>query len=715
MDAEESAQTYVETADAMLQNLRIHDSFGRRRALPVKEMKYASMQDVSLSTTFESIRHSMIIAFADQMAKVHSLKLKSKEEGTERGSAKDLERQRDCKILTDKANQVANQVDALVANASPHLVVAKLRDAFQMIEELWATDPSYALPRGPAAVDEEEAENPTANALVEDTANTTDRIPDGCRGDLRNSLSNMLFSFEKNGISYPFTKKVWELQKRPRMDQVWEECPTLACALQNFGAKLYDREMVRALDPKNRIQQAIEQAQHVLSIMRFCHIVIVTQLDAPEEWCVDVYEDHAMTGPGAVVSFLSGGFSLYSTARWVASASIVSGPILGAGWIALASAAGVTVGLAAFFASFGLVQKLPRGRRHQLQLNFDSMLKLSVQALNISSSPFEIMETSITALLKQNPTEWDNLPYWQTRLKKGLANLGGRPKNLSYEPTCFWAKWLLDVGRVGPLRRLVSDRLYIGVEGPTEAGKSSLLTTLTGAHPDVFKAGFGTEFRTTEIQSYTPGDLNTVFSDCPGSDDQDPHIREMARMFRDMMDIIIFVIPCGSVRAQRTEAIYKEIAVFIRQRKSPRPFRILLSKVDKEIEFDEEDPSVFENQIVELKRMAVNEIRRLGNFDADHKIKSRQALQGLIVVGTESLEDIVHPFSTFAQMSRDKMTLSDCEPNAKRKIKDLELHQTLYQLAERGILWDIESLREWLRSLAPNSVPDSKGRVLQNS
>lgn len=715
MNPEDPAQTFIEMADAMLQNLRIRDSFGRRAHLPVREMKHASMQDVSLSTTFESIRHAMIIAFADHMAKVHSLKLQSKEEGIELGSAKDLERQRDSRVLTDKAKQVVEQVDALVANASPHLVVAKLGDAFWVIDELWATDPSYVLPRGQTPADERVAERPTADAQAEDVAGIVDRIPDGCPEGLRALLSNMLCSFEQNGIRLPFTQEVWEREKRPRMDQAWGECATLACTLQDFGAKLYGRETVRAMDPDKGIQHAIEQARHVLSVMRFCHLVIITQLDAPEDWCVDVYEDHVMKTPGAVASIISAGYSLYSTTRWVAAASVVSGPILGAGWVVIASAAGLAVGLASFLASWGVVEQLPHGRRHQLQLNFDGMLKLSVQALNISLSPFDIIEASITALLKQTPTKRGNLPYWQTRLKDGLKRLGGLPRHLSYEPTCIWAKWLHDVGRIGQLRRLVSDRLYIGVEGPTEAGKSSLLTTLTGAHPDVFRAGFGSEFRTTELQSYTPDNFNTVFCDCPGSDDQDPHIREMARMFRDMMDVIIFVIPCGSVRAQSTEAIYKEIAEFIGEHRRPRPFRILLNKVDKEIEFDEEDPMAFEKELVESKKRAVNEIRRLGKFPADYKIKSRQAFRGMIVVGTESLEDVIYPFSTYAQMSNDKKALSDCNPNVKRKIKDPELHHTLYQLAESGILWDIESLRAWLRGLVPNGVPGSKGRVFQNS
>jgi hypothetical protein len=106
---EEPAQIFIKTADAMRENLRIRDSFGGRRPLAIKDIKYASMQDVSLSTTFESIRHAMIIAFADQMAKVHSLKLHTKEDGTKRGSAKDIERQQDSRTLTDKANRSSSR------------------------------------------------------------------------------------------------------------------------------------------------------------------------------------------------------------------------------------------------------------------------------------------------------------------------------------------------------------------------------------------------------------------------------------------------------------------------------------------------------------------------------------------------------------------------------------------------------------------------------
>jgi hypothetical protein len=180
------------------------------------------------------------------------------------------------------------------------------------------------------------------------------------------------------------------------------------------------------------------------------------------------------------------------------------------------------------------------------------------------------------------------------------------------------------------------------------------------------------------------------------------------------MNIIIFVVPCDNVRSQRAETIYKEIVEFIHQRREPRPFRILLNKIDQ-IEYDEDDPQDFENRVIRRKKAAIEELNRLGNFPPDYEIRTRQPFKGAIVARNETLWDILQPYSTHAQMSkRGCRVLSDCQAGVKRMVGDHAEHQNLYQLAERGVIWDVESLRQWLRELAPNSVPDSRGRVLQN-
>ena len=159
--------------------------------------------------------------------------------------------------------------------------------------------------------------------------------------------------------------------------------------------------------------------------------------------------------------------------------------------------------------------------------------------------------------------------------------------------------------------------------------------------------------------------------------------------------------------------MYKEIVEFINHRREPRPFRILLNKIDT-IEYDEDEPQVFEHRVIQLKEVAVEELNRLGNFPANFEIRTRQPFKGAIVASNESLEDIVQPYSTYAQMSKKgSRALSDCKEGVKRRFGDLAEHRNLYQLAEKGVLWDVESLRQWLRNLAPNSVPGSRGRVLQ--
>lgn len=116
-----------------MQHLRIRTSFDQFVPIHVEETKHVSMQDVSLTTTFESIRHAMIVALADPMERVHELKYKSQAEGSGRNSAVDVERSEDSRVLTQKARNIAESIDTLVANASPHLVKAKFEYTLQLV------------------------------------------------------------------------------------------------------------------------------------------------------------------------------------------------------------------------------------------------------------------------------------------------------------------------------------------------------------------------------------------------------------------------------------------------------------------------------------------------------------------------------------------------------------------------------------------------------
>ncbi|EMD93596.1 hypothetical protein COCC4DRAFT_132601 [Bipolaris maydis ATCC 48331] len=694
----ESIKTFTEMADAM-QSLRIRTSFNKTVQIHVKEMKHVSMQDVSLTTTFESIRHAMIVALADQMEKVYGLKSETQTKGTEEGSSVDVERLEESRRLTRKADDIAKSIDMLVAHSSPHLVKAKLQDATQIVNQCWRTEVQHA-----RSMDEKTR----TGAYISETsalkmAENSDLIPDDCSEELRGLITRMHEDFKAANIRSPYTEETWTNQGQPKMSTQCRDIPSLTDTLRDFGSRLYTRTHIT--DPDKRIERAIKEVGEVLAVMRFCHIIIITQLDAPDGWCFKVFKEHVMKGVGMVASLATGAYTLYTTAGSVWSMYAMPSIALATGWAAFAGAVGVAAGFISCSMSAVAVEQLPHGPRHEQEMSFNPLLSMTIAALGGNPHSSGNPEASLTALLEQQSSKLEDFEYWKKRLEEGTRN---DRSGLKYVPTLFWAKWMHDVARVGQLRTLVSKRLYIGIEGPTGVGKSSLLTTLIGEN--VFGAGSGISNRTMDLQSYSPPSLKAVFNDVPGCDDEAPHIREMARLFREMMGIIIFVIPSENVRSESTNTLLKGIAQFIRQRERPRPFRVLLNRVDGNI--DEEYPNEVKKQMIELKKVVVAKIKEFGPFPENYVIQTRQAIPGGIKLGFETIEDVVYPFSTYAQMSRQyKKTLSDCDSNVRRYIKDQDKFALLFQLAESNTIWDIESLRGWLRGLAPDSVPKNTGRV----
>ena len=72
-------------------------------------MRCVSLQSASLPSTFESIRLAMIVAFAEQTAKVQELKLNQLESTASSLLAAEL---------------IAGIIDGIVSSACPHLIVA---------------------------------------------------------------------------------------------------------------------------------------------------------------------------------------------------------------------------------------------------------------------------------------------------------------------------------------------------------------------------------------------------------------------------------------------------------------------------------------------------------------------------------------------------------------------------------------------------------------
>ena len=236
--------------------LSAYDMFGHATRLPVSEVCNQSLRYASVPSTFESLRLAMIIASADQIAWVQKLKL-----NRDAGDGEDV----DPTVLIDAAAEVAQLVDNIVLSASPHLVVLRLQHAWDITRSLW-----------PGSQDEERsalrAAELSPGAWPEDLS-----LPDCPRG-LQDIITVMLNVFSETGVSSSSTAaQNWEDQGRWKVVELMPKAPSLTATLKKFSHEFYNRPT----EPEERIAHAIHQADEVLSSMRFCHVIMLTQLDAP--------------------------------------------------------------------------------------------------------------------------------------------------------------------------------------------------------------------------------------------------------------------------------------------------------------------------------------------------------------------------------------------------------------------------------------------------
>ena len=697
----DSIEDFIAMATSMQTKLHVYDWFGQRTRLLVESMRHVSFRDISLLPTFESIRLAMIGAMVEQISKAQTLRLDDNEQLHGR-------RRQEAAVLTNTARRIADLIDNLVSSASPHLVASNLELACSRLNKLWA--PSFQ---------DTEAEKKTGDVRNMPGYLSSDedliypmcaRVPPRCPAALKIEVEDMLLAFDKNGLAAGrLGERDWENASYSSLKTVYPQCPSFSATLSVFGQKLF----VRSTEQRKRIEQAVEDTWEVLGVIRFCHLIILTQLDAPTNWFFDIPVE-MNTWPPFEALLAVGGFAgrlapLSAGVGILAAAAIVSG-----------------FGILAINVLTALASRL---FADDLQLEYDLKLKLSLDVLPVSEdrrARHGLIQESYFVELEGFDSDADNTEtLWKmlaSRLK-GKHGLGpdtvpGVRNTTSIKPKRWWAKWLQMVADVGRLRTIISDRIHIGIEGLTEAGKSELLTTLADAPPTVFRSGSSLACRTIDIQSYAPDELRTVFLDCPGSDDQDPRIRELSRLFRDLFDVVLFVVPCGEQRSQRTDQYLKEVADFLKERKDPRPVRILLSKIDM-FTFHRGRVGEFNSKVAANKKAVVDKIREFGDLGGEFVLRCRKAVrssQGTgVVIGTETLEDIVQPYSTFAQMSYDvKRALSNCAldgaPDEEPMIQEPAKLRHLCLMTEQGLMWDVESLRQWLRTIDADSVPVSQRR-----
>ncbi|KAG7409041.1 hypothetical protein Forpe1208_v011442 [Fusarium oxysporum f. sp. rapae] len=672
-------------ASIAIQNgITFHDIFGRSTDINVDTVRSMSLDRASLPATFESIRLAMIRALVAQMSKVQALRTDN--------TSRDAHPTEEVMAIVDNIKAVVGCIDGLVSDASPHLVFSRVGHAFTILKVLWPKDfeiGSDFHASMPGAYEDEESET----GLLHD-------IPAACPRVLRRLITDMVLSQNDPGITRAqLSVESWESAKRPTLTNQFKKVPTFAGALKTFSHDLYHR----STDPARRTAQAVSQFQDVMGVIQFCHLVIITQLDAPYEWYCKSTEGHRITSAalGALPSYFSGA-SLFS--RVVA---------LGLGATS-AAGLGVTGGVAMLFASTKFIGHLLNRHKQHLDLSFPGVLAITLQALGLPiAESDDIVEKTLLDRVKQDIARshaLETIEKWRVKLEEGLKDYPGVKTNQwCITPTFFWPKWLFSVAQVAQLRIQLSNKICIGVQGSTEAGKSQMLTVLTGASEDYFKPGSSSLCRTLGIQSYDSSNLGAIFLDSPGFDDQKPEIKYMADVFQELFAIVIIVIPMERTRSEATESALRIAIKLLRDQEDKRPLRILLSQADG-LDHHRNNKQRFKDTLRDVKEQFMSRFRQeLGeNFTTFRQ----QPFHDGIVCKSETLEDIVKPFSTHAQMTLDGISaLADSPPKTPCKIERESHFENLCELADAGEIWDIESLRSWLRDLSPSSVPVSSGRV----
>jgi len=606
------------------------NTFSWNTTIPVQKMEGAGLADASLLDTFAAVRLAMLAAFVDQLSKVQALCQSGNSESNRSEAG----------ILTPKALGVAHHVDQLVSGAAPQLVVTRLAHAWSIVEKLWPDNRS-------AGTDNTYAADYLPTQRIATRASELGLS--SCPLALLIVLFDMLETFKENGLSCSSTAVPddWAPYGTGKLETMYRQAPSFGIALERFSLALYDRP----LEATKRTKYAIEQASELLAAMRFCHLIIITQLDLPQDWYCKISFRPLAYIISPLVSLPTG---LYVPPAFTGTTLLAFMAIIAAG-------AGV-IDLASYYWTRPADFASPE---------YTYMLSLSIDILDIpSSSSVKISEKLLSGRLARDSDPLPNLKLleeWRDRLKLGLKNHMKPGSGWILTPTLQWAKWLFDAARVGRLREVLSSEFRIGVEGPVKAGKSELLTVLANAPSTVFNSGEDGEHRTMGIQMYQPIGTNTIFIDCPGVDDREPEIQTMGRMVRDMLSVVIFVFPVTT--EIRTEAAYKwlkEVAEFLSSHDSTsdyRPVRILLSNTD-ELKHNPYDPlkvEAYRRRQPQYKADFIEQLMELGKFCEGFKVLSRRRCQDMTLVVAESLEEVVQLYSNHAQVSADRKALCDYE------------------------------------------------------
>lgn len=458
LDPKMNLAAAAKKVQAMQRGLYILDALDQKHRLPIDKVQVKALKETSLPNTFESIRLALTFAFTEQLSKIGEL--------TSGENAPRLE----SIPLSETTNSIAEIIDIIVSTAVPHLVLERLEHSYSLMEQFW---PSFSGEPNTAAAEKFNTLKSRGEEKLPPGAFTKDalpgQIPKQCPPELGIILFKMLANLERWGLKINRTRPVdWIEKGHPTLKEACPNLVSFAASLRHFS-KQHQR---RFSDPKERIEHTIQESREVLACMKFCYLIILTQLDVPPSWYCT--QSEWRDGMSLSASGIAASGTAVSTWASLAPAGVE-------GFAALTAAYGMAVvatggaALVVFGIVFASVLHFTAREGDLLQLQFDKALSDSAQVLGISSSLGGIGEMPIARHLENEMRTTPDLKVfekWQGRLKEGLKAHLDIKLGWEIKPTIYWAKWLFSVARIGKLRQFLSQKTRIGVLGPTEGGKS---------------------------------------------------------------------------------------------------------------------------------------------------------------------------------------------------------------------------------------------------
>lgn len=558
----------VEFMEQVAQTLQLKTVLGTDVALGSLQIDVPSLGTEQDIASLDVAKHAMLSALVQQM---------------ERGVGG---------RLAPEAEKLAQQIDQLLLDAAPHLVVSRVPAAFAFVASSWSLELRAQSSSGPplSALDR-------ALPLLRDEVNYFVTRIKGSRKWIESSKANVL----QLGTAAVFTGSVddrsyreWKWANKPTLGSVFgDTLPSFTAALREYARVSVHAPSTESEMERGKRLAVVDQALCLLlTRMIVVHTIILTQLLPPVEW-IDKHRRKLSLVKAA--AWAAGFVAATVAASFVGSLSVLLliSERLADVW--LHSAVCGALGLSGFLAGAQAVAYAANAAQEQLTYVYE-----------------ETFEQLYRATTKESSTLVGGVASAEMELCRRMA--AGAETPLSTAWRGYAVKLRRNMAAIGGLRLVLRDvklGLRVGPLGPSGAGKTKLLSCLVN-HADLFTEP-GQQSRTRSYASFPIGQ-HAVLLDIPGIDDAEaaqPHAATLhpAKLATHIVDVLLVVIEASNAHTESAKLTLRMLLEGASEGLVKKPFVVLLSKTDELLNTRDDDRTML--ALIDAKKVVLDYMKQL--------------------------------------------------------------------------------------------------------